>query len=186
MLPCFKRKIINKDQNLYKFTMHSRSLSCSIDQVAMDGQWPDSWFVLAISRSLGIKIRIVFPPVHGNSKLSIDLNDTFGQNGKEYAVMWTATTLPQCILQPSDENCKDWIPNHFVPLLPVSEWDKINDGDGLYAVDIWHVKPNTKFSDILKIIFSEQSFQKQIDNVYEHFSKSKCSEDRKSIKILDD
>lgn len=142
-----EKQLQNQQEN-HTFYLHSREISQTIDDVSMHGQWPDSWYIMAASKILGIQINVYFPAVNGETRASQDLNHSFGKSSREISIMWTSTKIPECIA--SSTNNTEWIPNHFVPVLPVSDWSKISFGKGLYFADRWHLRPYTSLSDILQ------------------------------------
>ena len=99
----------------------------------------------------------------------MDLSDTFGAecDGRLLKIMWTSTSLPEPVKKLTSS--QDWIPNHFVPLVSVSEGDKVNFGSGLYAVDEWHLDSQCNITDLLKMVSQYNEFKVSVQKVLSKF-----------------
>ena len=112
-----------------------------------------------------IEINVLFPPINGHNEITNALTDKFSSftTTTDIQIMWSQTKVPNCI----KESNQQWIPNHFVPLVAVSEAHRVNYGKGLFAADMWHLKVNCNISSLLKMVDRYIKFKESQEIIFQ-------------------
>lgn len=107
-------------QNYARIELHSMDYDKDCLMCAKPSSYSTAWRIQALSNLLKIPIESVYPCVNGSKHMAfLALNTVFqppsADPAKKITVMWTHTNLP--IKSKSCQNRREWVPNHFVPLV---------------------------------------------------------------------